>query len=75
MTNEQLNERIEVARGRYYTTEEVMAIFHITKRTIYRWRDAGKINPVKAGRRLLFDRAEIDALAESENGEVAQDRD
>lgn len=64
MTDERLNERIEVARGRYYTTEEVMAMFHITKRTIYRWRDAGKIHPVKAGRRLLFDRAEIDALAD-----------
>lgn len=64
MTDERLNERIEVARGCYYTTEEVMAMFHITKRTIYRWRDAGKIHPVKAGRRLLFDRAEIDALAD-----------
>lgn len=62
MTDERLNERIEVARGRYYTTEEVMALFRITKRTIYRWRDAGKIHPVKAGRRLLFDREEIDAL-------------
>ncbi|MBQ9002368.1 MAG: helix-turn-helix domain-containing protein [Eggerthellaceae bacterium] len=64
MADERLSERVEVARGRYYTTEEVMAIFHITKRTIYRWRDAGKVNPVKAGRRLLFDRTEIDALAD-----------
>ena len=66
MTDERLNERVEVARGRYYTTEEVMAMFRITKRTIYRWRDSGKIHPVKAGRRLLFDRGEIDALAGEE---------
>jgi len=63
MTDERLSERVEVARGRYCTTEEIMALFHVTKRTVYRWKEAGRLHPVKAGRRLLFERAEVEALA------------
>ena len=69
MTDERLNERVEVARGRYYTTEEVMALYHVTSKTVYRWRDAGLLHSKKVGRRLLFDRAEVDALANGEADE------
>lgn len=41
------------------TVEEVMQLFHVTRRTVYRWIDSGKIKGAKFGRRWLFDRAEI----------------
>lgn len=63
MTDEKLSERVEVARGRYLTTEEVTALYHVTTKTVYRWRKAGRLHGIKAGRRLLFDRAEVESLA------------
>ncbi len=63
--NEKLSERVEVERGRYVTTEEIMALYHVCRKTVYRWRDAGRLHALKAGRRLMFDRAEVEALAGS----------
>ena len=63
MASEQLLERMKEESGRYMTTEEVMALYHVTSRTVYRWRDAGRIHSVRAGRRLLFERVEVEALA------------
>ena len=63
--NEKLSERVEVARGRYATTEEVMALYRVCRKTVYRWNADGRLHGIKAGRRLMFDRAEVDALAES----------
>lgn len=48
---------------KYVTTEEIMALYHVSQKTVYRWNEAGKIHGVKAGRRLLFPRDEIEALA------------
>ena len=66
MAGGQLGERIEVARGRYYTVEEVCAIYRVSRRTVYRWKKAGKLHPVRAGRRLMFERGEVDSLASSD---------
>ena len=44
------------------TSGEVCEALRITLRTLYRWGEAGKVHPVKAGRILLYDRAEIEAL-------------
>lgn len=49
--------------GRYMTTEEVCALYRVTRRSVYRWRAAGKLHGVKVGRRVLFDRNEVEAFA------------
>lgn len=49
--------------GRYMTTEEVCALYRVTRRSVYRWRAAGKLRGVKVGRRVLFDRDEVEAFA------------
>ena len=72
MADERLSERVEVARGRYCTTEEIMALYHVTRRTVYRWKEAGRLHAVKAGRRLMFDWAEVEALAGTGEGEGAR---
>lgn len=64
MADERLSERVEVARGRYCTTEEITAMFHVTRRTVYRWVAAGRLHGHKAGRRLMFEWEEVNALAE-----------
>ena len=71
MADERLNERVEVARGRYCTVEEVMALYRVTRRTVYRWKDAGRLHAVKAGRRLMFEREEVEALAGTGEGTEA----
>lgn len=48
------------------TTDDVMALFHITRRTVYRWIEYGKLAPERAGRRLLFKRADVMALLRRE---------
>ena len=62
MADERLEERIAIANVKYMTTEEVMALYHVTRRTIYRWNDAGRLHGLKAGRRLMFDRDEVMSL-------------
>ena len=49
--------------GRVLTTEEVCALYRVTRRSVYRWRAAGKLHGVKVGRRVLFDRDEVEAFA------------
>lgn len=48
---------------RYMTTEDICAMYHVTRRSVYRWRAAGKLHGVKVGRRVLFDRDEVEAFA------------
>ena len=37
-----------------YTSEEVAAMLHITKRTLYNYIKAGQIKPIKLGRSYCF---------------------
>ena len=55
--------------GNFLTTEEVCELYKITRRTVYRWQRAGKLHGVKAGRRLLFNPAEVLQLLEGGNSE------
>lgn len=48
---------------RTMTTAELCEEYHITRRTAYRWCESGKLHPTRAGRLLLFDRDEVEALA------------
>ena len=52
----------------YLTTEQVCDLYGVTRRTVYRWKQAGRLHGTKAGRRLLFDRAEVEALAGTGEG-------
>lgn len=70
MSDDLLRERIELARGRYITTEEICALYRVTRRTVYRWKAAGRLHGVKAGRRLMFDRAEVEALTHDGHSEA-----
>lgn len=44
------------------TLDEVAAYLRCSRRTMYQWLHDGKIAGVKAGRRWLFDRAEVRKL-------------
>lgn len=48
------------------TTEEVMQLFHVSQRTVYRWIERGRLQGVRVGRRWIFDRAKVYALLKAE---------
>lgn len=50
-------------RDRYMTAQDVADLYHVTVRTVWRWRDSGKLREAKrAGKAVLFDRVEVEAL-------------
>lgn len=50
-------------RDRYMTAQDVADLYRVTVRTVWRWRDAGKLREAKrAGKAVLFDRQEVEAL-------------
>lgn len=48
----------------YMTTNEVCRLLRIVPRTLQRWRKAGKVNGVQAGRFWLYRSDEIRAMLE-----------
>lgn len=50
--------------GGFLTTEEVCDLYRVSRRTVYRWQQEGKLRGTKAGRRLLFERKEVMGLRE-----------
>lgn len=55
-------------QGNYLTTEEVCNLYRISRRTVYRWQQEGKLHGHKAGRRLLFDVREVMDLLDHSEG-------
>lgn len=49
----------------YMTIEELSSLVRAPKTTVYRWTSERSIPFIKLGRRLLFDRAEIDRWLEA----------
>lgn len=45
-----------------YTIAEFCERFHISKPTLYEWIKAGKIKPVKIGRRVFFNKKDVEEL-------------
>lgn len=45
-----------------YTIAEFCERFHISKPTLYEWIKAGKITPVKIGRRVFFNKKDVEEL-------------
>ena len=41
-------------RGELLEVSDVMALYHVTRRTVYRWIESGRLKGKKAGRRWLF---------------------
>lgn len=46
-------------QGNFLTTEEVCDLYHVSRRTVYRWQQEGRLHGIKAGRRLLFNPLEV----------------
>lgn len=45
-----------------YTIREFCERFQISKPTLYEWIKAGKITPVKIGRRVYFNKSDVEQL-------------
>lgn len=48
----------------YMTSNQICDLFHITSRTVYRWRKAGRLKGQKAGRSYLYKTSDVLALLE-----------
>ncbi len=62
---ELLEQRDALARPeKLYTTEEAANLLNISKITLHRWKDAGRIAPVqvKGSRKLLYAESEINRV-------------
>ena len=44
------------------TAAEVMALFRVTRQTLYRWRQADKLAAVRVGRLVRYRRSDVEAL-------------
>lgn len=61
-----------MAERKYMTTEDICDLYHVTRRTVYRWKGTGKLSAHKVGKRLLFDPVEVEALIDKGEGKDAQ---
>ena len=49
-------------REGFFTRENLESLFHVSGRTVRRWRAQGKLHPVKVGHYNLYDREEVAEL-------------
>ena len=50
-------------RKKFMTAQDVAELYHVTVRTVWRWRDAGRLHEAKrVGKSILFDRSEVESL-------------
>ena len=49
-------------RDELLEVKDVMELYHVSRLTVYRWIDAGKLEGKKAGRKWLFTRKAVDAV-------------
>lgn len=57
-------EDTEKTRDELLEVSDVMELYHVTRRTVYRWIEGGKLKGKKAGRRWLFSRESVLSLLE-----------
>ena len=48
-----------MARKEFLVVEDIMEMFGVTRRTVYRWAESGKLPGARLGRRWHFSRTEI----------------
>ncbi len=53
---------------RLFTVKEAMEYLRISRPTLYRLINQGKLKPVKIGKRTLLDKADLDRLIEESKG-------
>lgn len=57
----------------FYSTADIIDMFHITKMTLYRWRKENKIPYVRVGpKKILYEKRAIDAFIASRENEVKE---
>jgi excisionase family DNA binding protein len=49
-----------------YTIQEVADMFRVTRKTIYQWINAGKLNIIKIERTIRIEQSEIDRIKKGE---------
>lgn len=60
-------------QSKYYDTNELCALLKIDRITVWSWEKKGILKPIRAGRRKLYDRAEIDsALSQGKLGKYCR---
>ena len=45
-----------------FTIQEVADMFHVTRKTVYNWINAGRLRAMRVGGTLRVDQAEIDRI-------------
>ena len=48
-----------MAKKEFLIVEDIMKMFNVSQRTVYRWAESGKLPGARLGRRWRFDRTEI----------------
>ena len=48
-----------MAKKEFLVVEDIMKMFNVSQRTVYRWAESGKLPGARLGRRWRFDRTEI----------------
>jgi excisionase family DNA binding protein len=68
LTNKLLSGNISVVKGgvAVYTIQEVADMFRVTRKTIYQWINAGKLNIIKIERTIRIEQSEIDRIKKGE---------
>lgn len=51
----------------YMTSNQICDLYHITPKTVYRWRKAGKLKGQKAGRAYLYKTSDVLSLLDARN--------
>ena len=53
-----------------FTIQEVADMFHVTRKTIYNWKNAGRVRVIRIGGVLRIEQSEVDRI---KRGEVNSD--
>jgi len=57
---------------RYLTTDEAAELLRVSRRTLYKWRHAGKVHGRSVGKRVLYDPEELREAMHEANGTTAE---
>ena len=52
---------VETNEKKLMTPKQVAEFFGVARSTVYNWAKTGKLNPLGKGRKVFYDRAEVEA--------------
>lgn len=68
------DKRDPIEEETYYTVQELVERFKVTKQTIYNWIKSGRVRAVRFGNRILITRTEVlRLLHEIKPGEIEEE--